>query len=84
MGYAHLIDALDLNAIEVKRPAIIQPVTRLEKIGGALSVPQSVAPAEDDYLAHSRLPKIILSRYKIARSLTPLIAQPHSVTNRIT
>jgi len=52
VGYAHLIDALDLKAIEVKRPAIIQPVTRLEKIGGALSVPQSVAPAEDDYLAH--------------------------------
>ncbi len=28
VGYAHLIDALDLKAIEVKRPAIIQPVTR--------------------------------------------------------
>ncbi|WP_460143779.1 Fic family protein [Pseudomonas sp. S2_A02] len=52
VGYAHLIDALDLKAIEVKRPALIQPVTRLEKIGGALSVPLSVAPAKEDYLAH--------------------------------
>ncbi|MDD1012506.1 Fic family protein [Pseudomonas rubra] len=52
VGYAHLIDAMALQAIEVKQPALIQPVTRIERIGGALSVPQAVAPEAGDFLAH--------------------------------
>jgi len=44
VGYAHLIDAMGLKAIGVKKPALVQPVTRIERINGALAVPQAVAP----------------------------------------
>lgn len=38
VGYAHLINAMGLNAIGVKTPALVQPVTRIERINGALAV----------------------------------------------
>lgn len=34
VGYAHLIGAMELKAIGVKRPALVQPVTRIERING--------------------------------------------------
>ncbi|MCV4290449.1 hypothetical protein OH708_21280 [Pseudomonas capsici] len=51
MGYAHLIDAMGLKTIGVKNPALVQPVTRIERIDGAVAVPQAVAEPED-FLAH--------------------------------
>ena len=52
VGYAHLINAMGLKAIGVKTPALVQPVTRIERINGALAVPQAVAPEAGDFLAH--------------------------------
>jgi hypothetical protein len=52
VGYAHLINAMSLKAIEVKKPAFVQPVTRIDRINGALAVPQAVAPEAGDFLAH--------------------------------
>ena len=51
VGYAHLIEAMDLKAIGVKKPALVQPVTRIERINGALAVPQSVAPEPGNFLS---------------------------------
>jgi hypothetical protein len=51
-GYAHLIKAMELEVIGVKKPALVQPVTRIEQINGALAVPPAVAPDAGDYLAH--------------------------------
>ena len=50
VGYAHLINAMGLKAIGVKTPALVQPVTRIERINGALAVPQAVAPEAGDFL----------------------------------
>ncbi len=52
VGYAHLTNEMGLKAIEVKKPALVQPVTRIERINGALAVPQTVAPEAGDFLAH--------------------------------
>jgi Fic/DOC family len=52
VGYAYLAQILSLKVFPVKRPALIRPVTRIELIGGALSVPLSVAPRDGDLLAH--------------------------------
>lgn len=52
VGYAHLPDAMGLKAIGIKKPAFVQPVTRIERINGALAVPQAVAPEAGDFLAH--------------------------------
>lgn len=52
VGYAHLIDAMALKAFGLKNPALVQPVTRIERINGALAVPQAVAPDAGDFLAH--------------------------------
>lgn len=52
VGYAHLINAMGLKAIGIKRPALVQPVTRIERSIGALAVPQAVAPEPGDFLAH--------------------------------
>lgn len=38
VDYVHLINAMDLNAIGVKTPAFVQPVTNIERINGALAV----------------------------------------------
>ncbi|MFY1667224.1 hypothetical protein [Pseudomonas sp. Pseu.R1] len=51
-GYAHLIDAMGLKVIGVKKPARVQPVTRIERLNGALAVPRAVAPEAGDFLAH--------------------------------
>ncbi|WP_122416107.1 Fic family protein [Pseudomonas viridiflava] len=52
VGYAHLINVMGLKAIGIKKPALVQPVTRIERISGALAVPQAVAPEAGDFLAH--------------------------------
>lgn len=52
VGYGHLSEVLPIKAFPVKRPAFVQPVTRIEAIGGSLSVPQYVAPKPGDLLGH--------------------------------
>lgn len=51
VGYAHLIEAMELKAIGLKKLVIVQPVTRIERINGALAIPRSVAPEAEDFLA---------------------------------
>jgi hypothetical protein len=47
-----LSEVLPIKAFPLKRPALVQPVTKIEAIGGSLSVPQNVAPEPDDLLGH--------------------------------
>jgi hypothetical protein len=51
-GYAWLQEALQLSAFPVCRPAKVQPVTRIKRIGEALAVPQNLVPAPDNLLGH--------------------------------
>ncbi|QXG40579.1 Fic family protein [Pseudomonas viridiflava] len=51
-GYAWLQESLGLSAFPLSRPAKVQPVTRIERIGNALAVPPHIAPAPDDLLGH--------------------------------
>lgn len=51
-GYARLQDALRLSVFPLRRPAKVQPVTRIEQIGATLAVPLNIAPAPDDLLGH--------------------------------
>jgi hypothetical protein len=52
VGYAWLHEAMQLSAFPLRLPAVVQPVTRLEKIGQTLAVPPATAPAPDDLLGH--------------------------------
>lgn len=52
VGYAWLHEAMQLSAFPLRLPAVVQPVTRLEKIGQTLAVPPATAPASDDLLGH--------------------------------
>ncbi len=52
VGYAYLIDAMGIQALPPKRPAMIRAVTRIEVIGDTLSVPPALAPQEGDFLEH--------------------------------
>ncbi len=52
VGYGHLSEVLQIKAFPLKRPALVQPVTRIEASGGSLSVPQNVAPEPEDLLGH--------------------------------
>jgi len=51
-GYAWLQESLQLSAFAVRRPARVQPVTRIKQIGQTLAVPPTIAPAADDLLGH--------------------------------
>lgn len=51
-GYNLLIQQLQLTAVPLRRPAIVQPVTRIESIGHTLAVPQHLTPPTDDLLGH--------------------------------
>lgn len=51
-GYAWLQEILRLSTFPVRRPARVQPVTRIERIGDILAVPANIAPAPDDLLGH--------------------------------
>lgn len=51
-GYNQLVQQLGLTAVPIGLPAIVQPVTRLERIGHTLAVPSNLAPAQDDLLGH--------------------------------
>jgi hypothetical protein len=53
VGYAYLVQALQLSVITLQRPAAIKPVTRVTVMGDALAVPSSVAPAPGATLAHT-------------------------------
>lgn len=52
VGYAHLLEALSLRVFPLARPARVRPVTRVEAIGDCLAVPQRLAPASEELLAH--------------------------------
>ncbi|QOD01641.1 Fic family protein (plasmid) [Pseudomonas fulva] len=51
-GYAWLQESLRLSAFPLRRPAKVQPVTRIQAIGETLAVPPHVVPAPDDLLGH--------------------------------
>lgn len=52
VGYAWLCETMSLSAFPLRLPAIVQPVTRLKKIGQTLAVPPATAPLADDLLGH--------------------------------
>ena len=52
VGYEYLRQQLNLSALELKRPALVKPVTRLTNINDCLSVPKNMAPADGAYLDH--------------------------------
>jgi hypothetical protein len=52
VGYGWLAQSLGLSAFPLPRPARVQPVTRIKRIGETLAVPASIAPGPDDLLAH--------------------------------
>lgn len=52
VGYGLLAQSLGLSAFPLRRPAKVQPVTRIKRIGETLAVPASIAPAADDLLGH--------------------------------
>ena len=51
-GYEFLRRHLGLKVLPVRRPAMIQPVTRVERTDSSLSVPRHVAPGDDSTLEH--------------------------------
>ncbi|MDQ3201754.1 MAG: cell filamentation protein Fic, partial [Pseudomonadota bacterium] len=51
-GYAWLLESLRLSAFPLSRPAKVQPVTRIKRIGETLAVPSNIVPAPDDLLGH--------------------------------
>lgn len=53
VGYNLLIEQLGLSALPLSCPAIVRPVTRIEKIGHVLAVPQNLAPEPTDLLGHT-------------------------------
>lgn len=52
VGYAFVQVTLGISALPLRRPAIVQPVTRLKQIDNTLAVPPAMAPAPDDILGH--------------------------------
>lgn len=52
IGYKLLIDQLGLRAVSLPCPANVRPVTRIEKIGQVLAVPQGLAPDSGDMLGN--------------------------------
>ncbi|HHH9443044.1 TPA: Fic family protein [Pseudomonas aeruginosa] len=52
VGYNLLIQQLGLTVVPLRLPAIVQPVTRIERIGHTLAVPQNLTPDSADLLGH--------------------------------
>jgi hypothetical protein len=52
VGYAWLRESLRLSTFPLRRPAKVQPVTRIKWIGETLAIPPNIAPAPDDLLGH--------------------------------
>lgn len=52
VGYALLQERLQITAVPVMRPAIVQPTTRIEEIARTLAVPPKMAPDADDLLGN--------------------------------
>ena len=52
VGYEYVRSSLDLPIFEVRRPALVKPVTRIMPSAEALSVPGALAPADGDLVAH--------------------------------
>ncbi len=51
-GYSLLHDKLQTSSIPLNRPAVVQPVTRMQQIGRTLAVPPKMAAPEDDLLGN--------------------------------
>ncbi|MBV4554096.1 Fic family protein [Pseudomonas sp. SWRI102] len=52
VGYAWLRESLKLSVFPLRRPAKVQPVTRIKRIGETLAIPPNTAPLPDDLLGH--------------------------------
>jgi hypothetical protein len=52
VGYEYLRQQLNLSALDLKRPALVKPVTRVTNINDCLSVPKNMAPTDGAYLDH--------------------------------
>ncbi|HEX7011214.1 MAG TPA: hypothetical protein VF161_00620 [Steroidobacteraceae bacterium] len=52
VGYAYVHDSLKLAALPPRRPARVQPVTRIERMADHIAVPAHVAPGTADPLQH--------------------------------
>ncbi|MHB1586839.1 MAG: hypothetical protein ACYCRH_09685 [Acidiferrobacteraceae bacterium] len=52
LGCEFLRQALKLNAFPVSRPALLKPLTRVERTDGLMAVPKHVSPTTDDPLAY--------------------------------
>lgn len=53
VGYEFLRETLELSAFELRRPALIKPVTRMEPADTFLAVPKHVAPDSADPVKHT-------------------------------
>jgi hypothetical protein len=52
VGYQHLCQVMGLLTRGPSRPALIKPVSRIDRNDGFLAVPEAVAPSEADVLGH--------------------------------
>ena len=52
VGYEYVRSSLDLPIFEVRRPALVKPVTRIMSSADALGVPAAMVPADGDLVAH--------------------------------
>jgi hypothetical protein len=52
IGYEFLRRSLRLSAFEPERPALVKPVTRLERAASFIAVPRAVAPRSEDPAEH--------------------------------
>lgn len=52
VGYEFLRQSLCLDALPPRRPALLRPVTRIDRSAQGIAVPPAVAPASNDPLAH--------------------------------
>lgn len=52
VGYSRLIYQLELSSVPLRYRAVVEPVTRVQRIGNTLAVPAAIAPARDNLLDH--------------------------------
>jgi hypothetical protein len=52
IGYEHLRTVMGLSAFPIRQPALIKPVTRVERTPTFLGIPGHVAPQSDRHLDH--------------------------------
>lgn len=52
VGYEHVRSHLNLEVFEVRRPAMVKPVTRIMRTADSLGVPPALAPDDGDLVSH--------------------------------